>query len=80
MRYDSAVNQEVHMNSLHTETHSPIYWQKFRALQRKAADDGLFCPLCRERRTLGKDVTPDVRQGLYRCKTCKKPCQFKRPE
>lgn len=54
-----------------------IYWEKFRDLQKKAATQGLWCGECDERRTLGKDVTPEVALKAYRCKTCRKLCRFR---
>lgn len=54
----------------------PTYWIKFRAMQAKAAKSGLYCPSCKERRYLGKDVTADVTADAFRCKACKKACEF----
>lgn len=57
----------------------PVYWTKFRRLQAKAAELGLYCPGCKERRYLGKDVTADVAANAFRCKACQKPCEFRKP-
>jgi hypothetical protein len=54
-----------------------LYWEKFRKLQAKAAQKGLYCVPCNARRTLGKDVTPEVALNAYRCKTCKTLCLFR---
>lgn len=57
---------------------SPAYWERFRQIKARAAERGIYCRKCNERRNLGKDVTADVARGVFRCKTCQTACDFRK--